>query len=151
MEILDFSNPLIVDSGILCTSTPAQIELPFKFRGSELVFYCICGLERKKKKKMPRMKICSVVLYYFAIIIIILSGNVGFSGNSAGKESACKAGDPSLIPGARKILWRRDRLPIPVFLGFPSIYSVCRFFKQFSLMISSFYIFFILCKNSHIY
>ena len=92
------------------------------------------------------MKICSIVLYYFAIIIITLSGNVGFSGNSAGKESACKAGDPSLIPGARKILWRRDRLPIPVFLGFPSIYSVPRFVKQFSLMISSFYIVFI-CKN----
>ena len=45
------------------------------------------------------MKICSIVLYHFAIIIIIiLSRNVGFSGNSAGKESACKAGDPSLIP-----------------------------------------------------
>ena len=24
----------------------------------------------------------------------------GFSGNSAGKESACNAGDPSLIPGS---------------------------------------------------
>ena len=48
---------------------------------------------------MPRMKICRIVLYHFAIIIIIiLSRNVGFSGNSAGKESACKAGDPSLIP-----------------------------------------------------
>ena len=38
---------------------------------------------------------------------------MGFPGSSDGKESACNAGDPSLIPG------RRDRLPTPVFLGFP--------------------------------
>ena len=38
-------------------------------------------------------------------------------GNSAGKESACNAGDPALILG--KFPWRRDRLPTPVFLGFP--------------------------------
>ena len=36
-----------------------------------------------------------------------------------GKESACNAGDPGSIPGSRKICWRRDRLPTPVFLGFP--------------------------------
>ena len=34
------------------------------------------------------------------------------------KESACNAGDPgSILVG--KIRWRRDRLPTPVFLGFP--------------------------------
>ena len=38
---------------------------------------------------------------------------MGFPGSSDGKESACNAGDPSLIPG------RSDRLPTPVFLGFP--------------------------------
>ena len=43
----------------------------------------------------------------------------GFPGSSAGKESACNAGEPSLIPWVRKIRWRRDRLPMPVFLGFP--------------------------------
>ena len=81
-----------------------------------------------------------------------------FPGSSPGKESACNAGDPSLIPesgrSARErigyplqcswaflvaqnqcgrsakestfsvsdldlIHWRRDRLPTPVFLGFP--------------------------------
>ena len=35
---------------------------------------------------------------------------------SAGKESACKAGDPSLIPGLRRPPWRTDRLPTPVSL-----------------------------------
>ena len=35
---------------------------------------------------------------------------------SAGKQSACNVGDPGLIP-VQKILWRRARLPTPVFLG----------------------------------
>ena len=39
--------------------------------------------------------------------------------SSVGKESACNAGNPSSIPGIGKICWRRDRLPIPVFLVFP--------------------------------
>ena len=34
---------------------------------------------------------------------------------SAGKESACNAGDLGSIPGVGKILWRRERLPAPVF------------------------------------
>ena len=38
----------------------------------------------------------------------------GFPHSSVGKESACNAGDPCLIPG----LGRRDRLPTSVFLGF---------------------------------
>ena len=38
---------------------------------------------------------------------------------SAGKESTCNAGDPSSIPGSGRSPWRRDRLPSPVFLGFP--------------------------------
>ena len=29
------------------------------------------------------------------------------------------AGDPSSIPGSERSPWRRDRLPTPVFLGFP--------------------------------
>ena len=35
-----------------------------------------------------------------------------FPDNSVGKESACNS-------WVRKILWRRERLPTPVFLGFP--------------------------------
>jgi len=32
----------------------------------------------------------------------------------------CNAGDPGSIPGSgRSIPWRKDRLPISVFLGFP--------------------------------
>ena len=32
------------------------------------------------------------------------------------KESACKAGDPRLIPWVRKIPWRKEWLLTPVFL-----------------------------------
>ena len=43
---------------------------------------------------------------------------LGFTVNSAGRESTCNAGDPGLIPGGM-IPWRRDRLPTTVFSGFP--------------------------------
>ena len=33
-----------------------------------------------------------------------------FSGGSDGKESACNAGDPGLIPGSGRSPWRRDQL-----------------------------------------
>ena len=39
--------------------------------------------------------------------------------SSAGKESACNAGGPGLIPGSGRFPRRRDRLPTPVFLCFP--------------------------------
>ena len=38
---------------------------------------------------------------------------------SVGKESACNAGDPWFGSWVGNIHWRRDRLPTPVFLGFP--------------------------------
>ena len=44
---------------------------------------------------------------------------MGFPGSSAGKESACNAGDPSWIPGSGRSTGKRDRLPTPAFLGFP--------------------------------
>ena len=40
---------------------------------------------------------------------------MGFPNSSVGKESACKAGDPSLIPGLGRSARRRERLPTPVF------------------------------------
>ena len=44
---------------------------------------------------------------------------LGFPGGSDGKESACNAGDPGLIPGfdpwVGRIPWRRERLPTPIF------------------------------------
>jgi len=41
---------------------------------------------------------------------------MSFPGGSDGKESACDAGDPGLIPGSGRFTCRREWLPIPVFL-----------------------------------
>ena len=40
----------------------------------------------------------------------------GFPGSSDSKESACNAGDPGFNPWVRKIPWRREWLPTPIFL-----------------------------------
>ena len=49
---------------------------------------------------------------------------LGFSWGSAGKESACSSGDLH-YPWVEKILWRRERLPTPVFWSaeFHGLYS----------------------------
>ena len=43
----------------------------------------------------------------------------GFPDSSVDKEAICNAGDPKFNSWFRKICWRRNRLPTPVFLGFP--------------------------------
>ena len=43
----------------------------------------------------------------------------GFPGSSAGKKSTCNCRNPWFDSWVRKFPWRRDRLPTPVFLGFP--------------------------------
>ena len=45
--------------------------------------------------------------------------HLGFRGSPGGKESTCNAGDSGSIPGSGIFPWRRDRLPISVFLDFP--------------------------------
>ena len=41
--------------------------------------------------------------------------NVGFPDSSVGKESACNAGDPSLIPRLGRSAGEGEKLPIPLF------------------------------------
>ena len=50
---------------------------------------------------------------------------LGFSGGSAGKESAHNVGDLGSIPGLGRFPWRRERLPTPVFWPgeFQGLYS----------------------------
>ena len=43
----------------------------------------------------------------------------GFPGSSAGKESACNAGDPALIPASGRFPGEGLGYLTPVFLGFP--------------------------------
>ena len=50
-------------------------------------------------------------------VSFIIISRVSFPGGSDGKESACNAGHLGLIPGeGRKIPFRREWLPSPVFL-----------------------------------
>ena len=52
------------------------------------------------------------------LIFIIIHLPWGIPGSSAGQEStACRR--PQFYSWVGKIPWRRDRLPTPVFLGFP--------------------------------
>ena len=44
---------------------------------------------------------------------------LGIPDTSVGKEPACIAGDPRFDSWVGTIPWRKDRLPTPVFLGFP--------------------------------
>ena len=46
----------------------------------------------------------------------IVCTTTGFPGSSEGKESACNAEDPGLIPGLGKFPWRREWQLTPVFL-----------------------------------
>ena len=50
-----------------------------------------------------------------ALLLLWSLLGMGFPNSSVGKESACKAGDPSLIPGLGRSARRRERLPTPVF------------------------------------
>ena len=52
-------------------------------------------------------------------IMDLFMNGLGLLGGSDGKESACNAGDPGLIPWSERIPGGRDRLPTPVFMGFP--------------------------------
>ena len=56
---------------------------------------------------------------HLCIFTEVVFKNQGFPGSSAGKESACNAGDPSLIPGSGSSSGEGIGLPTPLFLGFP--------------------------------
>ena len=47
-------------------------------------------------------------IYHFSL-------SMGFPDSSVVKESACNVGDLGLTSGVGKILWRREKLPTPVF------------------------------------
>ena len=64
-------------------------------------------------------KFSSFLWVAFHYIYIWVVFRYTYSWDSAGKESACNAWDPQFISWVRKIPRRRDRLPTPVFLGFP--------------------------------
>ena len=54
-------------------------------------------------------------MMHVCVLMSPLLFSSGFPDSPVGKESACNAGDPGLISWVRKIPWRKERLPIPVF------------------------------------
>ena len=62
----------------------------------------------------PRPEV-PIVIFSVLLIVLNLCYLWETQNSSIGKESACNAGDPGLIPGFGKIPWRRERLPTPVF------------------------------------
>ena len=58
----------------------------------------------------------SITLKFWSIIL--LAQKLGFPGSSAVKEICLQCRRPQFDSWVGKIPWRRDRLPIPVFLGF---------------------------------
>ena len=93
--------------------------LPFPFPGDLPDLTCIAGrfftTEPPGKSKIKRLKEHKRAN---------LRDNTGVQGsqcNSAFKESTCNAGDPRFDSWVGKIPWRRNSLPIPVFL--PAISS----------------------------
>ena len=71
----------------------------------------------------------SIFLLFYAIQVVVICSGCHrklriqlyisipiLPGDSGGKESACNVGDPSLDLWVRKIPWRREWLPTPVFL-----------------------------------
>ena len=49
---------------------------------------------------------------FCGVYFVALSRHSGFPGGSAGKESACNAGDPGFDSWVRKIPWRRVGYPL---------------------------------------
>ena len=60
-----------------------------------------------------------LVLVWFSPLPVFSKAFISLSDSSGDKEFACNAWDTGLIPGSGRSPWRRDRLPTPVFLGFP--------------------------------
>ena len=61
--------------------------------------------------------VCSSYIFIF-ILYFQYKGHLNRN-SSVGKESAPNVGDPWFNSWVRKICWRRNRPPTPVFLGFP--------------------------------
>ena len=76
--------------------------------------YEVWGPEGSDCIRKPSVSLGTFLLYYHH------HGNFNILFHSSvAKESACNAGDASSIPGSGRSTGEGDRLPTPVFLGFP--------------------------------
>ena len=58
---------------------------------------------------------CFQVMVFVAYVGYLYNLSHSFPDSSVGKESACNAGDPSLIPGLRRSAGEGKKLSNPVF------------------------------------
>ena len=106
---MEFLRKILLTEGILRVTPRMNLE-------------SIVWSEVSQKEKNKYCILMHIYIYMKCrkmILMKLFAGQQGFPGSSAGKESACNAGDPGFDSWVRKIRWRRDRLPTPVFLGFP--------------------------------
>ena len=68
------------------------------------------------KKTTPYCEVFLIICWPILINYHLL---MGFPDSSVGKDSACNARDPGLIPGWERSALRRARLPTPALLGTP--------------------------------
>ena len=64
-----------------------------------------------------------IKLYYNIIIYNVYCNILGFPGGSAGKESVCKVGDQSSIPGLGRSPGERNSYPLQYSGEFHGLYS----------------------------
>ena len=102
---------IVINSHVLFNSfIPCIHKISIRFF-LELFRFCL----NPKAIVMLTVSIISIkVLHIFLFLY-----NSNFPDSSVGKASACNCRRPGFDFWGGKIPWRRDRLPTPVFLGFP--------------------------------
>ena len=93
------------------------LSISFSFTYSEDLLFPLCLYSNITSRwSLATQTEIVIQLSSFLLILFFSFFSLGFSGSSAGKESACNLGDLGLIPGLGKIPWRRAWQPSPVFL-----------------------------------
>ena len=108
------------------SSSLARASIPHALRADTHVWTARCPSHFCPCRRTCATGSCGIMGWGFSVSPLISLGldckglgiSGGFPGSSAGKESTCNAGNPN--SWVRKISWRRDRLPTPVFLDFSS-------------------------------
>ena len=77
-----------------------------KFAYLEYFIHWLCCIIQRSVRRLYLGSICHALI-------------MGFPRSSVGKESCLQCRRPQFDSWVRKICWRRDRLPTPVFSGFP--------------------------------
>ena len=96
-------------------SMTEQLALSFQFR---ICYFLLVGWTT-----IPTTVILKVVTFIIcdsSVSLILINNDEKFVDSLVLNQRIClQCRRPQFNPWIRKIIWRRDRLPIPIFLGFP--------------------------------